>query len=213
MNWLDSLPVRLRLLLMVGVAAAFSLVLLLTALFSLNGLRGDIRHVSSEVAHASRALAVVSAAQSAFQMQQRGLNAMLLRNFMAAEFDKGQAEFAAGRAAFAQQLNDLAAVQQEGKLGLAPRLAELRSLSGELNLLYDQVLAENEPGMPKYTLMVDAALRDADTPLVTALAATFGEISRATTSTVDEAASVSRKASSWCSPSACSGPSCRWPWP
>jgi methyl-accepting chemotaxis protein len=189
-NWLDSLPVRLRLLLMVGVAAAFSLVLLLTALFSLNGLRGDIRHVSSEVAHASRALAVVSAAQSAFQMQQRGLNAMLLRNFMAAEFDKGQAEFAAGRAAFAQQLNDLEAVQQQGKLGLAPRLAELRSLSGELNLLYDQVLAENEPGMPKYTLMVDAALRDADTPLVTALAATFGEISRATTSTVDEAASV-----------------------
>ncbi len=190
MNWLDSLPVRIRLLLMVGIAAAFSLVLLLTALFSLNGLRGDIRHVSTEVAHASRALAVVSAAQSAFQTQQRGLNAMLLRNFMAAEFDKGQAEFAAGRAAFKQHLDELEAVQREGRLGLTPRLAELRSLAGELNLLYDQVLAENEPGMPKYTLMVDAALRDADTPLVTALARTFGEISAASTGTVDEAAAV-----------------------
>lgn len=190
MNRLDSLPVRFRLLLMVGIAAVFSLILLLAALLSLHGLRGDIRHVSSQVAHASRALAVVSSAQSAFQMQQRGLNAMLLRNFMAAEFDKGRAEFQSGRKSFARSLDELTVLQQDGQLGLDGRLAELRQLSRELDLLYDQVLAENEPGTPKYTLMVDAALRDADTPLVALLARTFGEISAATTRTVGEAAQV-----------------------
>ena len=175
---------------MVGIAAIVSLVLLLTALISLDGLRGDIRHVSAKVAQASQALAAVSAAQSAFQMQQRGLNAMLLRNFMAAEFDKGRAEFDAGRSVFKQRLDQLDTVQQAGRLGLERRVVELRQHSAELNQLYDQVLAENEPGMPKYTLMVDAALRDADTPLVGLLARTFDEISAATTGTVGEAGRI-----------------------
>jgi len=188
MHFVDSLSIRLRLLLMVGVGAGFGLVLLLTALFSFNAFRADVRQVSGEVARASQALALVSAAQSAFQSQQRGLNAMLLRNFMAAEFDKGRAEFLAGRSAFWHQIEALEALHQVGAIGDAGKITEIRQLAGELNQLYDEVLAQNEAGMPKYTLMVDAAIRDADTPLVTALATTFAAISQATTQVANDAA-------------------------
>jgi len=190
MRFIDGLSIRARLLLMVGVGAGFGLVLLLTALFSFNAFRGDVRQVSGEVARASQALALVSGAQSAFQAQQRGLNAMLLRNFMAAEFDKGLAEFLAGRAAFWKQIEGLEALQKEGAITEAGKIAEIRQLAGDLNQLYDEVLAQNEAGMPKYTLMVDAAIRDADTPLVTALATTFAAISQATTTVVGDAAQV-----------------------
>ncbi len=190
MSVFAALSIRLRLMLMVGVGAGFGLLLLLTALFSFSAFRGDIRQVSGDVAAASRALALVSGAQSALQAQQRGLNSMLLRNFMAAEFDKGQAEFLAGRQAFWQQLAELEAPAQLVVFKDPARIAEIRKLATELNQLYDQVLAENEPGMPKYALMVDAAIRDADTPLVTLLAETFGAISEATRQTANGASQV-----------------------
>ncbi len=119
------------------------------------GIPGDIRQVSGDVAAASRALALVKSAQSALQAQQRGLNSMLLRNFMASEFDKGQAEFLAGRQAFWKQLAELEAPELLAVFKDQARIAEIRKLATELNQLYDQVLAENEPGMPKYALMVD----------------------------------------------------------
>ena len=104
MSILDSISVRARLLLMVGVGTAFSILLLLTALLSFNAFRADIRQVSDEGARASRALTLVSGAQNAFHAQQRGLNNMLLRNFMTAEFEKGQAEFTTSRNAFWNQV-------------------------------------------------------------------------------------------------------------
>uniref|UniRef100_Q47A23 Chemotaxis sensory transducer n=1 Tax=Dechloromonas aromatica (strain RCB) TaxID=159087 RepID=Q47A23_DECAR len=190
MKMLDSLSIRTRLLLMVGISTGFGVLLLLTALISFNAFRGDIRQVSTEVAEASQALTLVSGVQSSLQAQQRGLNNMLLRNFMAAEFDKGRAEFLAGRGAFWQQLEELERIQKTGKLNAGEKVGEIRKLASELNQLYDQVLAENEPGMPKYTLMVDAAIRDADTPLVTMLAETFAAISQATTQTVGNASEI-----------------------
>jgi len=187
MSFIDSLSIRVRLLMMVGVSAGFGVALLLTALLSFNGFRGDLRQVSGDVARTSQVLALVSAAQSSFQAQQRGLNNMLLRNFMAAEFDKGQAEFIAGRTAFWQKIEAIEAIRKDYQLKGGERIDEIRKLASELNLLYDEVLAQNEPGMPKYTLMVDAALRDADTPLVVALAETFSAFSQATTQVVGDA--------------------------
>jgi methyl-accepting chemotaxis protein len=96
----------------------------------------------------------------------------------------------AGRSAFWRQLEELESIQKAGKLKAGEKVVEVRKLASELNQLYDQVLAENEPGMPKYTLMVDAALRDADTPLVNMLAETFAAISQATTQTVGNASEI-----------------------
>src|SRR5574343_647617 len=112
MGLFAKLSIRLRLMLMVGVSTGVGLLLLLTALFSFSEFRGDIQQVSGNVAAASRALALVSGAQSALQTQQRGLNSMLLRSFMAAEFDKGKAEFLAGRGQFWQQLDALDALEK-----------------------------------------------------------------------------------------------------
>lgn len=190
MGLFAKLSIRLRLMLMVGVSTGVGLLLLLTALFSFSAFRGDIQQVSGDVAAASRALALVSGAQSALQAQQRGLNSMLLRNFMAAEFDKGKAEFLAGRQAFWKQLEELEASGQLAVFKGETRIAEIRRLATELNQLYDQVLADNEPGMPKYALMVDAAIRDADTPLVSLLAETFSAISEATRQTANDASQV-----------------------
>jgi methyl-accepting chemotaxis protein len=162
-----------------GCRCRFWLVAAADCLDVVLGLPGDIRQVSGDVAAASRALALVSGAQSALQAQQRGLNSMLLRNFMAAEFDKGQAEFLAGARPSGSNWPNSKPRAARRVQGPA-RIAEIRKLATELNQLYDQVLAENEPGMPKYALMVDAAIRDADTPLVTLLAETFGAISEAT---------------------------------
>lgn len=193
MSILDSISVRARLLLMVGVGTAFSILLLLTALLSFNAFRADIRQVSDEVARASRALTLVSGAQNAFHAQQRGLNNMLLRNFMTAEFEKGQAEFTTSRNAFWKQVEELEALHQSGELKSGQRIGEIRRQALELNQLYDQVLAENEAGMPKYIIMVDAAIRDADLPLVTTLAETFAEISAATSEVASNASQISDK--------------------
>ncbi|HEX6735506.1 MAG TPA: methyl-accepting chemotaxis protein, partial [Azonexus sp.] len=105
-------------------------------------------------------------------------------------FEKGQAEFAAGRSAFWQEIDALETLHRGGGLDAGDGIARIRPLATELNQLYDQVLAENEPGMPKYTLMVDAALRDADTPLVGALAKTFAAISRSSSEGVATASTV-----------------------
>ena len=190
MRIFDTLSIRLRLLLMVAVSAGFSLLLLVTALLSFNAFRGDIRQVSGDVARSSQALALVSAAQNAFQRQQHGLNGMLLRNFMASEFEKGNAEFLAGRDDFWKQIDALEVLQREASLNAGKRFGEIRGLAKELNLLYDQVLAENEPGIPKYAYKVDAALRDTDAPLVAALAETFAAISQGTTDGVVEASRI-----------------------
>ncbi|WP_306606345.1 methyl-accepting chemotaxis protein [Azonexus sp.] len=177
MQFLNSLSIRGALFSMVGVGSCFGIFLLLTALLSLQAFRDDVREVSSDVARTSQALGRLSEVQSAFQTQQRGLNGMLLRNHMPSEFDKGLAEFQTGRAAFWKHLAALELMQQDGDIPKAIRLAELRQQAKELNQLYDDVLAESEPGTPKYTLMVDAAIRDADAPLVKALGETFGAIS------------------------------------
>lgn len=190
MRLFDTLSIRLRLLLMVGVSAGFSVLILLTALLSFNAFRGDIRQVSGDVARNSQALALVSAAQNAFQQQQHGLNGMLLRSFMATEFDKGKAEFLAGRTAFWKQIDALETLHRAGGIDAGKRFGEIRGLASDLNLLYDQVLAENEPGMPKYAYMVDAALRDTDGPLVSALAETFAAISLGTTEGVAGASQI-----------------------
>jgi methyl-accepting chemotaxis protein len=114
---------------------------------------------------------------------------MLLRNFMAAEFDKGQAEFLAGARPSGSNWPN-SKPPRSSSCSKPARIVEIRKLATELNQLYDQVLAENEPGMPKYALMVDAAIRDADTPLVTLLAETFGAISEATRQTANGASQV-----------------------
>lgn len=190
MSFFAKLSIGQRLALMAEVGAACGLLLLLTALFAFSAFRDDIRTVSAQVGANSQALAKVAGAQRAFQQQQRGLNAMLLRNFIAAEFDKGRQEFDAGRQAFAKELQDLAEIEQRAGLGLTGKLAELGKRADELNQLYDQVLAENEPGMPKYTLMVDAAIRDADQPTTTLLSELFDEIARASLMQVNAAAEV-----------------------
>jgi methyl-accepting chemotaxis protein len=193
MRLLDSLSIRGGLFAMVGVGSAFGVLLLLTALLCLQAFRDDVRDVSAGVARASQALSQVSGAQSAFQAQQRGLTAMLLRNYMASEFDKGQAEFFAGRQAFWQQISALEAQHRAGGLADAEQIAEIRRLAEELNLLYDQVLAENEPGEGKYTVMVDAALRDADRPLLEALGASFAAISQASRQGGEQAAQLAEQ--------------------
>jgi methyl-accepting chemotaxis protein len=190
MHFLDSLSVRARLFLMVGIGTAFSLILLATALISFNGFRTDIGLVSTEVENSSRALARVSAAQSAFQTQLRGLNNMLLRNFMAQEYEKAHVDFVAGQKDFWQQLDALDALNQKHGIKGRPNLVEIRTQAMELNQLYEQVLAENQPGMPKYTVMVDAALRDADLPLIKALAKANEAISLTTNEVVSNASTV-----------------------
>ena len=179
MRLLDSLSIRTRLFVMTGVGAAFGLLLLLTALFSLNAFRADLQRVSTEVENSTRALTLISGMQNSFQIQLRGLNNMLLRNFMQGEFEKAQTEFHAGRSRFWQQVDELEALDQLSGIKGSPRLDRIRQQAGELNKLYDEVLAENEPGMPKYTVMVDAALRDADLPLNAALASAYEAIGEA----------------------------------
>ena len=189
MKFIDSLSIRGGILALVGVGGALAIALLLTALLSLQGFRNDMHEEAGQVARASQALAGVSAAQNAFQAQQRGLNAMMLRSFMSSEFDKGRAEFDAGRRAFAAALDQLEALQRAG-LPAAGRIAELRPLADELNRLYDDVLAGNSPGEPKYIQMVDAGIRDADTPLIAALAETFAAIAAASSDSAATAAAL-----------------------
>jgi methyl-accepting chemotaxis protein len=179
MRFLHLLSIRAALFSMVGVGSAVGILLLLTSLLSLQGFRDDIHEVSAKVAQASQALSLLSETQSAFQAQQRGLNSMLLRNHMPSEFDKGQAEFIAGREAFWRHIQALESSQRAGKIAVDIGLGAIREQAVALNQLYDDVLAESEPGTPKYTLMVDAAIRDADTPLVGALAHAFSAISQA----------------------------------
>lgn len=193
MKHLASLSIRGGLLAIVGVGSALGIVLLLTALFSLQGFRNDIHEVSGQVSRTSQALNHVSAARNAFQAQQRGLNNMLLRNFMSSEFDKGHAEFLAGRQSFWQALEQLEAMQRAGELPPLGRSSEIRKLAEELNLRYDDVLASNEPGEPKYILMVDAGIRDADQPLVDALGATFAAISQASSDSVTRSAQLAEQ--------------------
>ena len=193
MKHLASLSIRGGLLAIVGVGSALGIILLLTALLSLQGFRDDIHDVSGQVGRTSQALNHVSAARNAFQAQQRGLNNMLLRNFMSSEFEKGQAEFLAGRQAFWQAVGQLEAMQRAGELPVPERSGEIRKLAEELNLLYDDVLAGNEPGEPKYILMVDAGIRDADQPLVDALGATFAAISQASSDSVTHAAQLAEQ--------------------
>jgi methyl-accepting chemotaxis protein len=188
-KFIDSLSIRGGILALVGVGGGLGIALLLTALLSLQGFRNDVHEEAGQVARASQALAGVSAAQNAFQAQQRGLNAMMLRSFMSSEFDKGRAEFDAGRRAFAAALDQLEALQRAG-LPAAGRIAELRPLADELNRLYDDVLAGNSPGEPKYIQMVDAGIRDADTPLIAALAETFAAIAAASSDSAATAAAL-----------------------
>ncbi len=173
MRLMRCMSIRASLIVMAALGILVGLSLLVAALLAFSAFREDVRQVSQDVAVQSRALARVSAAQEAFQTQQRGLNGMVLRNFMAAEYDKSRIEFDAGRQAFWQEIAALEA--------LYPQAVEIRKQAEELNTLYDQVLAENEPGMPKYSVMVDAAIREADLPLLKALAAAFADISAGTT--------------------------------
>lgn len=182
--------IRARLFLILVVSGLFSLLLLGTAVFSLNQFRNDIQQVSSEVAHASEALSLVSRAQNAFQAQVRGMKNMIIRNFMPEEFDKAKTEFLTERSAFWKSIEALEVLGSANQADFLPQLAELREKAKELNTLYDEVLAENEAGMPKYTLMVDAALRGAEQPLTNALDSMASHIHQQTKSLVSAAPEI-----------------------
>jgi len=186
---MKNFSIRGGILALVGVGGALGITLLITALLSLQGFRDDVHQVAAQLARSSQALAEVSAAQNAFQRQQRGLNAMMLRSFMSSEFDKGRAEFTAGRQQFLSAIDELEALHRAG-LQNAGRIDELRPLAESLNQLYDEVLASNEPGEPKYIQMVDAGVRDADAPLIAALAETFASISAASSDSAGIAAQL-----------------------
>ena len=184
MRQLNRLSIRARLFLMVGTGLAFGLVLLTAALLSLLDFRDDTRDVTHQVERTTTALTLVSAAQNAFHGQTQALQNMVIRNYMPAEFDKARAVFVEQRQVFWEKIAALeAGAGSEGKANLS----ELRTLANDLNKLYDDVLAENEAGMPKYTMMVDAALRDADQPLAESLNRTFDRIAQSTRGTVAQA--------------------------
>lgn len=172
-------------MLMAAVGTFCVLLLLASALLALDDFRSDSRRVGQQVEQASTALALVSAAQNAFQAQNRALQEMMIRNYMPAEFDKARANFIEQRRLLWQHLDALAA--RGGRAGNLPDIATVRQQARELDQLYDDVLAENEAGMPKYTTLVDAALREADLPLAASIKAAFDQLTQATLSTVAEA--------------------------
>jgi len=168
--------IRVRLLVMVAVGTFFGFALLSTALYSLNSFRGDVQRIGVSVDQSSQALGLASNAQAALQGELRSIKDMQLRNYMAEEFDKAKLEFIAGRANFWQRIASL----EKNPAVPAEQVGEVRRLGQELDRLYDEVLAENEPGMPKYALMVDAAIRGAEQPLSSALDTMQREIGRRT---------------------------------
>ena len=175
---------------MVGIGAVFGVILLSTALYSLNAFRNDTQLVAHDVERSTHALTLVSGAQNAFQAQMRGLKNMVIRNFMPAEFEKAQNEFLSERAKFWQQIEELEKIDATGTIKGTGNLPEIRKQAQELNKLYDDVIAENEAGMPKYTVMVDAALRGTELPLTAELANAYQAISTATTVLVSEASQL-----------------------
>ena len=189
----NRLSVRGSLFLMVGAGAIFGLILLLTAIFSLNSFRHDIQRVSQNVERSSRALTLVSGAQSAFQAQLRGLKNMLIRNFIPDEFEKARKEFLNERASFWKQIETLEQLDRESPVSGNQNLPEIRKAAVELNKLYDEVLSENEAGTPKYTVMMDAALRGADRGLTSILAKSFTDISTSTSETVSNASAIAEE--------------------
>lgn len=186
----DKLSIRLRLFVMVGIGAVFGVILLSTALYSLNAFRNDTQLVAHDVERSTHALTLVSGAQNAFQAQMRGLKNMVIRNFMPAEFEKAQNEFLSERTKFWQQIEELEKIDATGTIKGTGNLPEIRKQAQELNKLYDDVIAENEAGMPKYTVMVDAALRGTELPLTAELANAYQAISTATTVLVSEASQL-----------------------
>lgn len=188
MQYFDNLSIRFRLLLMVGIGSIFGLFLLLTALASLHAFRDDTQQVARQVEQATEVLTLVSSAQNAFQAQSRAMQNMVIRNFMPEEFDRAKKSFLDERRFFWQHLEALEKLAGRG--GALPKLPEIRQHAGELNKLYDDLLAENEPGMPKYTMMVDAGLRDADRPLTEALNQAFEQVAAATRQTAGQAGEI-----------------------
>jgi methyl-accepting chemotaxis protein len=186
----DKLSIRLRLLVMVGIGAIFGLILLSTALYSLNTFRNDTQLVAHDVERSTHALTLVSGAQNAFQAQLRGLKNMVIRNFMPEEFEKAQKEFLSERAKFWQQIEELEKIDAAGTIKGTGNLPAIRKQAQELNKLYDDVIAENEAGMPKYTVMVDAALRGTEHQLIEQLAIAYQAISAATTALASEASQL-----------------------
>lgn len=182
----STLSIRARLLLMVAVGSIFGLILLLTALFALHDFRSDVDRVAQDVERSAAALAGVSLAQNAFQGELRGLQNMIIRNYMPDEFAKARQEFTEQRTAFQRAIGD---IERAGAARPAA-LAEIRRLASELNQLYDDLLAENEPGMPRYAMLVDAGLRGAEVPLNAALHALFDEIARNSRDAAGEARAV-----------------------
>jgi methyl-accepting chemotaxis protein len=193
MIWFNKLSIRMRLISMVGISTVFGLILLLTAILSLNAFRNDTRQVSREVEHSTQALTLVSGAQNAFQAQLHGLKNMLVRNFMPEEFEKAHKEFLTEREKFWTQIEALEKLDEAGSIKGGQNLPEIRKQAQELNKLYDEVLAENEAGMPKYTVMVDAGLRGADRPVSEELAKAYTAISDTTTGVVNEASQVAEQ--------------------
>ena len=182
-----SLSIRGRLLLMAGSSALFSLILLAAALFALAAFRDDIRRVSAEVERATRQLDHVSAAQHAAQREVRALKDMLIRNHMPDEFERARSEYTGARQALQTALQQLAALEA----GAATRHAErLQAEAATLHRLYDEVLADSEPGMPKYAAMVDAALRGSEQPLLAVLDQAYRQIADQTGSSVARASTL-----------------------
>jgi len=129
-----NLPsIRSRLLMMVGAGAVFRLILLLTAVFSLNSFRNDIRQISQSVERSLRPpLTSVDVNQSAFQGQLRGLKNILIGNSMQENFSKAQKELLSKRDSAAQQTTT--SVAERAQRGVAAA-TESSATANEVALL------------------------------------------------------------------------------
>lgn len=176
---------------MAGSSALFGLLLLARGAVALAAFRDDIGQVAQAVERATRLQEHVNAARHAAQNEVRALKDMLIRNHMPDEFDKAKAEFDSARRGLQQQLQQLAAGEQgNGAEALAPALQQQAT---ELHRLYDEVLAENEAGMPKYAVMENAALRGSEQPLLAALTAAARQLGERSTASVSTASALAAR--------------------
>lgn len=173
---------------MAASSAVFSLVLLVIALLALAAFRDDIRQVAEAVEHSTRLQEQVNSARHAAQSEVRALKDMLIRNHMPDEFEKARDEFSAARRTLQQAVETLAGLERgRSEKALAPQLEQE---AASLHKLYDEVLNDNEAGMPKYALMVDAALRGSEQPLLQAASQASREIAARSTRSVGAASEI-----------------------
>lgn len=166
MNTLEKLSLRARLIMMVVVGVLFGALLLATALLTLGILQRHPGHGPQP--SASRPARSLMAMKTHYAGSNAACGALLVhRSCPANSTAAGQGD--AGRTAFQRSVGEIktlsAGLDDTGRKWLI----QLIQLADELNALYEDVLAAHQPGMPKYALQVDAALRDTDSELVQAM--------------------------------------------